>query len=87
MGVDKLDNLVLRRDTLRGNLIELLRQSLQLRLYNSIIDILLPAEVGIERTAAFPRCHSDIIHRSAIETILSKKLTGDVNEFLSCLGY
>ena len=85
VGIDEFDDLVLRRDTLRGHLVELLRQPLQLRLYDGIVDILLTAEVGVEDTAPLNLHHSYVVHRRTIEAVLSKELTGHVNEFLSCL--
>ena len=47
MGVDELDDLVLGTDLLVGHFVQLVRQSLQLRLDDGGIDVVLAFEIGI----------------------------------------
>ena len=47
MGVDELDDLVLWADLLVGHFVQLVRQSLQLRLDDGGIDVVLALEIGI----------------------------------------
>ena len=79
VSVDELHDLVLRPNLFRGHLVELVAQPFELRLDDSVIDILFSVEIGIKRAAAFARGHGNVIHRRAGKSVLGEELSRHIH--------
>ena len=87
VGVDELDDLLLRPNLALGHLVHLVGEPLQLAFDNGVEHLFLVLKIGVDRAAPTSRCHGDIVHRGVFKALLGKQLAGYIHHLLSSLRY
>ena len=79
VGVNQLDDLLLRADLAGGNLVKFVAETFKLSLNDGIVDVLLRLEIGVECAPAFARSLCNVVHRRVLKAVLGKQLPGHID--------